>query len=74
MKKRLSSGIGVWFEKEIENALKAIDFANKDVSELVPTPEMQVYRQGYQAAINAMAASFGVNYRADAPLNGNRIE
>jgi len=64
--KRLSSGIGVWFEQEIENALQAIDAANLDVAEFVPTQEMRLYRKGYAAAINAIAAALGVNYRSDA--------
>ena len=68
MEKRLASGIGVWFEQEIENALRAIDIANEDVANLVPTPEMQVYRKGYTAAINALAATFGVNYRSASQL------
>lgn len=63
MEKRLASGIGVWFEQEIENALRAVDLANEDVASLVPTAEMQIYRRGYVAAINALAATFGVNYR-----------
>ena len=66
--KRLSSGIGVWFEQEIENTLQAIDAANLDVAEFVPTQEMRIYRKGYAAAINAVAAALGLNYRSISPL------
>lgn len=64
--RRLASGIGVWFEQEIENALRAADLANADVASAVPTREMEIYRSGYMAAINTLSAAFGCNYRTSA--------
>ena len=45
MEKRLASGIGVWFEQEIENALRGIDEVNLDITSVVPTREMEIYRR-----------------------------
>ena len=64
MEKRLASGIGVWFEQQIEDALQAVNEANEDIADLVPTAEMRIYRRGYVAAINAISATFGCNYKA----------
>jgi len=64
MQKRLASGIGVWFEKDIENALMSLDTANEEIYSLIQTPEMKIYRHGYSAAITAMATMFGCNYRS----------
>jgi hypothetical protein len=62
--KKLITGIGVWAEKDIENTLRGVDVANLDVATIVPTPEMQIYRRGYAAAISAMSVAFGLNYRS----------
>ncbi len=56
------SGLNCWFRDDINNALRAIDSANAEVFSLVNTPEMQLYRRGYEAAIRAMAEAFGINY------------
>jgi hypothetical protein len=55
-------GLKVWFRDEIENALVAVDTANFDVASSVDSPEMRVYRKGYSAAIQAVAAAFGLSY------------
>jgi len=56
-----SGGLGVWFRDEIKDILLALDAANLDVAQHVPTSEMQLYRKGYAAAIQAMAAAFGIS-------------
>jgi hypothetical protein len=56
-----SGGLGVWFRDEIANALLALDAANLDIAQHVDTPEMHLYRKGYEAAIQAMATAFGVS-------------
>jgi len=61
------SGIGVWFKEEIENTICAVDLANKDVAQHIVTPEMQMYRLGYEAAIEALATAFGVKYTRTTP-------
>ena len=57
-----SHGLGVWFKDEIKNTLLALDAANLDIAQHIDTPEMRLYREGYEAAIQAMAIAFGVSY------------
>jgi len=57
-----SHGLGVWFKDEIKNTLLALDAANLDIAQHVDTPEMRLYRKGYEAAIQAMAVAFGISY------------
>jgi len=57
-----SLGLGVWFKDEIKNTLVALDAANLDIAQHVDTPEMRLYRKGYEAAIQAMAIAFGIAY------------
>lgn len=63
---RGAPSVRTWFPDEIENTIKAIDQANNDVAQHIPTPEMQMYRLGYEAAINALATAFGLDYRRSA--------
>lgn len=55
-------GLQVWFRDEIQNALTAVDTANLDLVSSIDSPEIQMYRKGYVAAIRAVAAAFGVPY------------
>ncbi|HID63884.1 MAG TPA: hypothetical protein EYP49_14280 [Anaerolineae bacterium] len=57
-----SRGLGVWFKDEIKNTLLALDAANLDIAQHIDTPEMRLYRKGYEAAIQAMAIAFGISY------------
>lgn len=57
-----ATGIGVWFRDEIEAIIRAVDVANMDVARHIETPEMRLYRLGYEAAIDALATAFGVGY------------
>lgn len=60
---RSTPSVRTWFPDEIENAIKAVDQANYDVAQHIPTPEMRMYRLGYEAAIDAMVTAFGLDYR-----------
>lgn len=62
MAQKRPSGIGVWFKEEIENTLRAVDLANLDVAQHIHTPEMNLYRRGYEAAIDSLASAFGIEY------------
>jgi hypothetical protein len=42
--------------------LTAVDTANLDLVSSFDSPEIQIYRKGYAAAIRAVAAAFGVPY------------
>ena len=59
-----SSGLDVWFKDDIKNALRAVDSANAEVFKAINTPEMQMFRQGYEAAIRAVAEAFGIGYKS----------
>ena len=56
------AGFNCWFRDDINNALRAIDSASAEVFDLITTPEMRLYRRGYEAAIRAMAEAFGIHY------------
>lgn len=53
-------GLGIWFKDGIENILLAIDEANLDMVNCFPGPEVRIYRQGYAAALRAVATAFGI--------------
>lgn len=62
-----SSGLEVWFRDDIQNTLRSVDLANAELFRTINTPEMQHFRQGYEAAIRAIGEAFGIRYR---PANG----
>ena len=55
-------GLGIWFRDGIKNILLAIDEANLDMVSRFDTPEVRIYRQGFAAAISAVATAFGIRY------------
>ena len=55
-------GLGIWFKDGIENILLAIDEANLDMVSRFDAPEARIYRQGFAAAISAVATAFGIRY------------
>ncbi len=55
-------GLGIWFRDGIENILLAIDEANLDMVSRFDAPEVRIYRQGFAAAISAVATAFGIRY------------
>jgi len=58
---------GIWFVDDIENILVAVDEANLDIARRIDTPEMRVYRLGYEAAVEAIAKAFGITYAIKTP-------
>jgi len=56
------SGLNFWSRDDINNALRAIDLASAEVFAAIDTPEVQLYRRGYEAAIRAMAEAFGIHH------------
>ena len=63
---RRNHGSGVWFPDEIMDALSAVNTANLDVAQHIDTPEMRLYRSGFEAAIGALAQAFGLTYYSPA--------
>ena len=57
------AGIGVWFQEEVENIIASVESANVDVARHIQTKEMKLYRNGYSAALEAVATAFGVRYQ-----------
>jgi hypothetical protein len=66
-----NSGLNVWFKDDVQNALRAVESANAGLFEIISTPEMQLYRQGYEAALRAVAEAFGIRQE---PLTPHRDE
>jgi len=60
-------GLSIWFRDGIEDILLAIDEANLDMVSRFDTPEMRIYRQGFAAAISAVATAFGIRYTPSKP-------
>jgi len=51
---------GIYFWDEIANILLAIDEANLDMTARFDAPEVRIYRQGFAAALTAVATAFGL--------------
>ena len=62
MRHTTNQGFKIWFRDEIENVIHAVDAANNDIASCVGTPEVALYRKGYEAALNAVAEALGVRY------------
>ena len=63
-------GLGIWFKDGIEDILLAIDEANLDMVSRFDAPEVRVYRQGFAAAISAVATAFGIRYAPSQATTG----
>ena len=50
----------VWLTEDIRSILESVDRANADLAECLPTHEVAIYRRGFCAAIDAVAAAFAV--------------
>ena len=59
---RRDFGAGPWFASEVMDILGAVDGANLDIAAVIQTPEMALYRRGFEAAIGAVAQAFGLWY------------
>ena len=62
MRRTRSCGFKIWFRDEIENVIHAVDAANSDIASCIDTPEMALYRKGYEAALHAVAQALGIDY------------
>ena len=52
--------LGIWSKDEILQAMRAIDMANRSIADQIDTPEMHLYRRGFEAALRAVAEAFGM--------------
>lgn len=55
-------GLGIWFKDGIRDILLAIDEANLDMVSRFDAPEVRIYRQGFAAALTAVATAFGIRF------------
>ena len=53
--------VRTWFSDEIANILQAVAMSNGDIADAVDTPEMRIYKRGFDAALNAIAAAIGID-------------
>lgn len=53
--------VRVWFQYDIEQMLTSVMIANGDIADAIDTPEMRLYRRGFDAAIAAIAAAIGID-------------
>ncbi len=61
---RRNQAPGVWYRNDILDILTAVDEANWDVAQHIGTPQMRLYRKGFEAAVQAIAAAFGLAYKS----------
>lgn len=62
--------VRTWFPDEVFNVLQSVALANGDLADAIDTPEMALYRRGFDAAVAAIAAGFGI----DAPQRAGHRE
>jgi len=61
--RRLDRSCGIWYRNDILDVLSSVDAANWDIARHIATPQMRIYRQGFEAAMQAIAAAFGLSYK-----------
>jgi hypothetical protein len=61
--RRLDRSCGIWYRDDILDVLSSVDAANWDIARHIATPQMRIYRQGFEAALQAIAAAFGLSYK-----------
>ena len=54
----------MWSQNDIMKTLSIVDAANHDIAQDVDTPEMRIYRKGYEAAIRAVPDISGCRRRS----------
>ena len=57
----------VFLRDDVENILKAVDRANASLVNHLPMEEVAIYRAGFVAAMQAMAAAFDVSLEQHEP-------
>ena len=62
MRRLSNSGFRVWSREDLQGALRALDRANCDVASTIDSYEMQLYRKGYTAALEALAEMLAIDY------------
>ena len=50
----------MWFVEDVKQILVAVDSSNADIARHITTPEMALYRAGFECALKATALAFGI--------------
>lgn len=53
--------VRTWFPDEVSNILQSVLSANSDLADAIDTPEMALYRRGFDAAIASISIAFGID-------------
>jgi hypothetical protein len=56
-------GLDVWFKEDLRNILLGMDVAAANLAANYTQPEARAYRDGFEAALVALAVSFGIRPR-----------
>ena len=51
-----------WHVHDIAAAMRAVAMSSDAIAQHINTPEMQVYRLGFDTALAALAVSLGINW------------
>lgn len=70
MGQRRAPSVRTWFPDEVEAILRAVMMANGDLADAISSPEMKLYRRGFDAAVAAIAAAFQI----DAPRRVKSVD
>lgn len=62
MIRRRNQSPGVWYRGDVLDILRSVHSANWDIAQHIDTPQMRLYRKGFEAAIEAAATAFGLSY------------
>jgi hypothetical protein len=54
-------GVEIWFKEDIRNILLSVNVSSAATAKWSNDPEMIAYRQGYQAALAAVALACGIS-------------
>jgi hypothetical protein len=56
-------GLDVWFKDDVRNILLGLDMATAHLASNYTQPEVRSYQDGFEAALVALAVSFGIRPR-----------
>lgn len=59
--KHLSSNMGIWFEQELQDVLRAILQTSTGITDHVLNEKATIYQAGFTAAVQAIAVALGVS-------------
>ena len=61
-------GLRAYFRADIIGALDAVNLSTAAIADHIDTPEMAMYRLGFDTALRAVAVTFGIDWPAGREL------